>query len=84
MPGLGALLGGETTALHAEAAAWAALAYLVPLGSVVVSVLFLVVVGHWEASRAAYAGVIIPFVTAAAAALVLAEPESWAGRRGVR
>jgi hypothetical protein len=39
---------------------WAAVGYLVVVGSVVVFVLYLVVLRYWTASRAAYAFVLIP------------------------
>jgi drug/metabolite transporter (DMT)-like permease len=42
---------------------WAAMAYLVVIGSVVVFLLYLLVLRHWAASRASYGFVIIPFVT---------------------
>jgi drug/metabolite transporter (DMT)-like permease len=44
-------------------ATWAAVGYLVVVGSVVVFVLYLVVLRYWAASRAAYGFVLIPFVT---------------------
>jgi drug/metabolite transporter (DMT)-like permease len=46
---------------------WAAMAYLVVIGSVVVFLLYLVVVRYWTASRASYGFVIIPIVTALSA-----------------
>lgn len=42
---------------------WWAIAYLVVIGSVVVFLLYVFVLGHWVATRAAYGFVIIPFVT---------------------
>jgi drug/metabolite transporter (DMT)-like permease len=46
---------------------WAAMAYLVVIGSVVVFLLYLVVVRYWTASRASCGFVIIPIVTALSA-----------------
>jgi drug/metabolite transporter (DMT)-like permease len=70
---LGAVVGNESIAVPERATTWYALAYLVPLGSVAVFVLFLYVVKHWAASRAAYIDVLIPISTAVAASWVLDE-----------
>jgi len=59
----GSLLARETFELPEQAETWLALAYLVPVGSVLVFVLYLVVLRYWEASRAAYEFVLIPVVT---------------------
>ena len=59
----GSLVAGESIVLPRRAASWAALGYLVLVGSVVVFVLYLVVLRYWTASRAAYLFVLIPFVT---------------------
>src|SRR5215204_5493531 len=59
----GSVLAGEPHLLPQWAATWAAVVYLVVAGSVVVFVLYLVVLRYWAASRAAYAFVLIPFVT---------------------
>jgi drug/metabolite transporter (DMT)-like permease len=59
----GAVLAGEALALPQRAATWVAIGYLVPIGSVLVFVLYVVVLRHWPASRAAYGFVLIPFVT---------------------
>jgi drug/metabolite transporter (DMT)-like permease len=56
-------LAGESIALPDAAETWLALAYLVIVGSVAVFLLYLFVLGHWAASRAAYVFVLIPFVT---------------------
>ena len=61
----GSLLAKDTIELPQETETWLALAYLVPVGSVLVFVLYLVVLRHWEASRAAYEFVLIPVVTVA-------------------
>jgi len=60
---LGSIVADEPIALPERAATWAAIAYLVAVGSVVVFVLYLVVIRQWGASRAAYTFVVIPFVT---------------------
>jgi len=70
----GSLLTGEAIALPQRAVTWAALGYLVPVGSVLVFVLYLVVLRHWTASRAAFMDVIIPFVTVALSVWLLDEP----------
>jgi drug/metabolite transporter (DMT)-like permease len=61
----GALLAGEAIELPDQAETWLAIAYLVPVGSVIVFVLYVVVLRYWEASRAAYEFVLIPVVTVA-------------------
>lgn len=68
------VLAGEPMTLPQRAATWVAIAYLVPLGSVAVFVLYLVVLRYWAASRAAYAFVLIPFVTVVLSAWLLDEP----------
>jgi drug/metabolite transporter (DMT)-like permease len=67
---MGAALLLATSAIAAEqwmfpnqAETWSAIAYLVVIGSGVVFVLYVVVLRHWAASRAAYGFVLIPFVT---------------------
>lgn len=58
-----ALIAGEPIVLPRRPETWAAMAYLVVIGSVVVFLLYLVVLRYWAASRASYGFVIIPFVT---------------------
>ena len=58
----GSLMAGEAQVLPERAATWAALAYVVPVGSIVVFVLFIILLRYWSASRVAYVDVIIPFV----------------------
>jgi len=70
----GSLLTGEPRPLPQRATTWAAVAYLVVVGSVVVFVLYLVVLRYWAASRAAYAFVLIPFVTVLLSAWLDNEP----------
>jgi drug/metabolite transporter (DMT)-like permease len=71
---LGALAAGEPLELPRRAETWLAVAYLVPAGSVLVFVLYLVVLRFWSASRAAYAFVLIPVVTVALSAWLDDEP----------
>jgi drug/metabolite transporter (DMT)-like permease len=71
---LGSAIADEPIELPERAATWAAVAYLVVAGSVLVFVLYLVVLGRWAASRAAYAFVLIPFVTVALSAWLDDEP----------
>jgi hypothetical protein len=52
--GAGSLPADEPLALPRHPATWAALGYLVVVGSVLVFVLYLVVLRSWSASRAAY------------------------------
>jgi drug/metabolite transporter (DMT)-like permease len=59
----GALIAQEAIELPDRRDTWLALTYLVPVGSVVVFVLYVVVLRYWEASRAAYEFVLIPIVT---------------------
>jgi drug/metabolite transporter (DMT)-like permease len=58
-----ALVADEPIKLPHRPETWAAMAYLVVIGSVVVFLLYLVVLRYWAASRASYGFVIIPFVT---------------------
>jgi drug/metabolite transporter (DMT)-like permease len=70
----GSVLAGESFTLPEQAATWLAIAYLVPVGSVAVFVLYLVVLRYWVASRAAYAFVLIPFITVVLSVWLLDEP----------
>jgi drug/metabolite transporter (DMT)-like permease len=67
------LLAGEHIALPQRSTTWLALGYLVPFGSIAVFVLYLVLLRHWEASRAVYVDVVIPFVTVLLAVWLLDE-----------
>ena len=58
-----ALVADEPIVFPHRLETWAAIAYLVVIGSVVVFLLYLVVLRYWAASRASYGFVIIPFVT---------------------
>jgi drug/metabolite transporter (DMT)-like permease len=59
----GSMVAGEPMVMPERVATWVSLAYVVPIGSVVVFILYLFVLQRWLASRAAYGFVIIPFVT---------------------
>ena len=56
-------LAGESWVVPEDRETWAALAYLVVVGSVVVFGLYVFVLRHWSASRAAYLFAITPVVT---------------------
>ena len=71
---IGAVLAGEALALPEGGETWLAIGYLVPIGSVVVFVLYLVVLRYWAASRAAYEFVLIPVVTVLLSAWLDDEP----------
>jgi drug/metabolite transporter (DMT)-like permease len=71
---VGSLVAGEAIAAPQRASTWAALAYLVVVGSVLVFVLYIVVLGRWSASRTAYTFVVIPFVTVVLSAWLDDEP----------
>lgn len=60
---IASLVAGEDLAVPERNATWAAIAYTVVLGSVVVFVLYVFLLGRWIASRAAYSFVLIPIVT---------------------
>ena len=70
----GSAIAGEQVAFPNRDATWVALAYLVLIGSITVFVLYLFVLRHWAASRAAYAFVISPFVTVILSAWLDDEP----------
>jgi drug/metabolite transporter (DMT)-like permease len=70
----GSLLARETIELPDRRETWLAIGYLVPVGSVVVFVLYLVVLRYWEASRAAYEFVLIPVFTVALSTWLDDEP----------
>lgn len=70
----GAALAGESLDAPRGAETWLAVAYLVAIGSVVVFLLYVFVLRSWAASRAAYAFVLIPFVTVLLSAWLDDEP----------
>lgn len=70
------VLAGETRQLPQHAGTWLALLYLVSLGSIGTTPLYVYVIRHWTASATAYALVLAPLVTIPAAAVLLREPVS--------
>jgi drug/metabolite transporter (DMT)-like permease len=60
---LASLLVREHVSLPQKGSTWLALGYMVAFGSVVVYILYIAVLGRWDASRAAYSFVVIPLVT---------------------
>lgn len=70
----GSALAGEAWVLPSVTATWAAVTYLVVIGSGVVFVLYVYVLRHWTASATAYGFVLIPFVTVTLSAWLDAEP----------
>ncbi len=68
------ILLGEPKALPQRIETWVALAYVVAIGSVVVFLLHVYVVQHWNASRAAYVMVVIPLITIMLSAWLDQEP----------
>ena len=72
---------GEPHALPSQGATWAAIAYLVSIGTVGVFLLFLFVLQRWQASAVAYIFVLAPFVSVGLAAGFLGEETNAALRR---
>lgn len=70
----GSAIAGEPHVLPDRVATWVALGYVVTVGSVVVFLLYVFVLQHWTASRAAYVMVLIPFVTVVLSAWLDDEP----------
>lgn len=70
----GTALVAEPHALPQQMATWIAVGYVVVIGSVVVFLLYVFVLQHWSASRAAYVMVLIPFVTVVLSAWLDNEP----------
>jgi drug/metabolite transporter (DMT)-like permease len=71
---VGSVLAGEALELPDRAATWGATLYLITLGSIGVFLLYLYVLGRWEASRASYSFVLIPIVTVVLSAWLDDEP----------
>jgi drug/metabolite transporter (DMT)-like permease len=67
------VVSGEPRALPVQGATWAAVVYLVSVGTVGVFLLFLFVLKRWQASAVAYLFVLSPFVSVALAAWLLGE-----------
>lgn len=74
---VGSVASGEERALPDRAATWAAIAYLVTLGSIAVFLLFLYVLRRWPASRAAYTFLLTPVVTVVLSVWLDDEPVGW-------
>ena len=70
----GSVVFGETIVLPDRGETWAAIAYLVGVGSMIVFVLYVVVLRYWSASRASYEFVLIPVVTLALSVWLDDEP----------
>lgn len=69
-----AVLAGDEIALPRKAATWEAVAYVALFGSIAVFLLYLFVLGRWEASRASYSFVLIPIVAIVVSAWLDDEP----------
>lgn len=67
------LLLGEPRALPHTGAAWAALGYLVVIGSVLLFQLSLFILSRWPASKVSYAFVLMPLVSVSASVLLTGE-----------
>ena len=74
---LGAALIGESFVLPDDASTWAALVYLVTLGSVGVFLLYVFVLGRWTASRVAYSFLLSPIASILLSAWLDDEPVGW-------
>jgi drug/metabolite transporter (DMT)-like permease len=70
----GALIVGEPIELPESAETWAAIGYLVVVGSVVVFSLYVLVLRYWSASRTSYTFVLVPVVTVVLSAWLDDEP----------
>ena len=70
----GSVLADEPIALPQRTATWIAVGYLVAIGSVVVFLLYLFVLGRWSASRSAYGFVLSPVITVLLSAWLDGEP----------
>jgi drug/metabolite transporter (DMT)-like permease len=70
----GSVLVGEPIELPERAETWAAIAYLVVVGSVLVFSLYVLVLRYWSASRTSYTFVLVPVVTVALSAWLDDEP----------
>lgn len=67
------LLAGESWALPTQSDTWAAMGYLVVVGSVGVFWLFIVVIGRWTASAVSFQFLLIPMTTIPFSALLTGE-----------
>jgi drug/metabolite transporter (DMT)-like permease len=67
------LVSGDQVVLPERSDTWLAVVYMVVIGSGVVFTLYVVVLEHWDASRASYGFVIVPIVTVLVSAWLLDE-----------
>lgn len=67
------LVASEEWAVPAQAATWAAIVYLVLLGSVVMFALYVFALERWTASAVSYVTLLMPLVTVSVAAALIAE-----------
>ncbi len=70
------LAAGEPWVLPTQAATWAAIAYLVVPGSVVMFALYLYTLERWTASAVSYLTLLLPLVTVSLAAVLIGERPS--------
>ena len=71
---VGSFVAREPHVVPRDGQTWAALGYLVVIGSILVFLLYLFVLRYWTASRASYSFVLIPFVTVLLSAWLDDEP----------
>lgn len=71
---IASLVAGERWTVPEQARTWAAVAWLVTVGSVGLFYLFLYVIGRWTASATVYALTLMPIVAVALGALLADEP----------
>ncbi len=69
-----ALLAGEPLTLPTKPQTWAALAYVVVPGTIVLFLAFLVVIERWSATATSYALLLMPLVAVVGAGILLNEP----------
>lgn len=67
------VVAGEALALPTQAATWAAVGYLVVLGSVVMFSLYVFALQRWTASAVSYVTLLMPIVTVALAMVLIGE-----------
>jgi drug/metabolite transporter (DMT)-like permease len=74
---VGAMIRSEPFVVPQLGTTWAALGYLAVVGSIAVFGLYLVVLEHWSASRAAYGFLLVPIVTVLLSAWLDDEQLTW-------
>jgi drug/metabolite transporter (DMT)-like permease len=77
------LLAQEQQVLPARPATWAAILYLIALGSCALFILVIYILKRWPASRTAYILVLMPFVALPVSAVLDQEQIGWAYLAGV-